>query len=252
MSANSSEAKKKLAMGGGGASAGGGRRRAQVDGVKLLARAVSGIELKDLRSLADEGKKQVGSGVVAIVATPRTARPALWSASPPTSPSALTPSIWSEGRRSARRQRRRRPARHGAGRRAGRLQGRSRAGSDRGRARRLKSADYPAQGGVSVVRRVMRSETMHGPGAFHQPGCAQVVPDGPLQRRRRARSAMRSTRCSQRTAARARLCRSTSGARLRKHVCIFVDGGAAAAAGGARPSYSPDSKLYVMQALSGG
>jgi alanyl-tRNA synthetase len=28
---------------------------------------VTGIELKDLRSLADEGKKQVGSGVVAIV-----------------------------------------------------------------------------------------------------------------------------------------------------------------------------------------
>jgi len=28
---------------------------------------VEGIELKDLRSLADEGKKQVGSGVVAIV-----------------------------------------------------------------------------------------------------------------------------------------------------------------------------------------
>ena len=41
----------------------------QVNGVKLLARAVSGIELKDLRSLADEGKRQVGSGVVAIVAT---------------------------------------------------------------------------------------------------------------------------------------------------------------------------------------
>ena len=35
--------------------------------VKLLARAVEGIEIKDLKSLADEGKKQVGSGVVAIV-----------------------------------------------------------------------------------------------------------------------------------------------------------------------------------------
>jgi alanyl-tRNA synthetase len=35
--------------------------------VKLIARAVQGIDLKDLRSLADEGKKQVGSGVVAIV-----------------------------------------------------------------------------------------------------------------------------------------------------------------------------------------
>jgi alanyl-tRNA synthetase len=32
-----------------------------------LARAVSGIDIKDLKSLADEGKKQIGSGVVAIV-----------------------------------------------------------------------------------------------------------------------------------------------------------------------------------------
>ncbi len=62
-----SDARKKLAMSGGGGpkSAGDGVR--EVNGVKLIARAVSGIELKDLRSLADEGKKQVGSGVVAIV-----------------------------------------------------------------------------------------------------------------------------------------------------------------------------------------
>jgi alanyl-tRNA synthetase len=38
-----------------------------VGDIKLLARAVDGIDLKDLRSLADEGKKQVGSGIVAIV-----------------------------------------------------------------------------------------------------------------------------------------------------------------------------------------
>src|SRR5262249_13347932 len=61
-----SEAKKKLAMGGGAkAHAADGIRL--IGDVKLLARAVEGIELKDLRSLADEGKKQVGSGVVAIV-----------------------------------------------------------------------------------------------------------------------------------------------------------------------------------------
>jgi alanyl-tRNA synthetase len=63
-----SDARKKLAMGGGGKSDGAGDVRSVGD-VKLLARAVSGIELKDLRSLADEGKKQLGSGVVAIVAT---------------------------------------------------------------------------------------------------------------------------------------------------------------------------------------
>ena len=63
-----SEARKKLAMGG-GARAGGDDGVRSIGNVKLLARAVSGIDLKDLRSLADEGKKQVGSGVVAIVGT---------------------------------------------------------------------------------------------------------------------------------------------------------------------------------------
>jgi alanyl-tRNA synthetase len=61
-----SEAKKRLAMGGGAAGDGLDGVRTVGD-VKLMARAVTGIELKDLRSLADEGKKQVGSGVVAIV-----------------------------------------------------------------------------------------------------------------------------------------------------------------------------------------
>jgi alanyl-tRNA synthetase len=61
-----SDAKKKLAMGGGTkADAADGAR--MIGDVKLLARAVAGIDLKDLRSLADEGKKQLGSGVVAIV-----------------------------------------------------------------------------------------------------------------------------------------------------------------------------------------
>ena len=38
-----------------------------VGNVKLLARAVEGVETKDLKSLVDDGKKQIGSGVVAIV-----------------------------------------------------------------------------------------------------------------------------------------------------------------------------------------
>jgi alanyl-tRNA synthetase len=60
------DAKKKIAMGGGAArTAEDGVR--SVGGVKLLARAVTDIDMKDLKSLADEGKKQVGSGVVAIV-----------------------------------------------------------------------------------------------------------------------------------------------------------------------------------------
>jgi len=61
-----SEAKKKLAMGGGGKAEGADGMRAVGD-IKLMARTVEGIALKDLRSLADEGKKAVGSGVVAIV-----------------------------------------------------------------------------------------------------------------------------------------------------------------------------------------
>jgi alanyl-tRNA synthetase len=66
-----SDARKKLAMGGGAAASNGaavgvaGVR--EVGNVKLLARAVEGIEMKDLKSLADDGKKQLGSGVVAIV-----------------------------------------------------------------------------------------------------------------------------------------------------------------------------------------
>jgi alanyl-tRNA synthetase len=60
------EARKKLALGG-GARADGSDGVRVIGDVKLIARAVQGIDLKDLRSLADEGKKRLGSGVVAIV-----------------------------------------------------------------------------------------------------------------------------------------------------------------------------------------
>jgi alanyl-tRNA synthetase len=59
------EARRKLAMGGGAADTDAAR---EVAGVKLYARAVSGVEVKDLKSLADEAKQNVGSGVVAIAA----------------------------------------------------------------------------------------------------------------------------------------------------------------------------------------
>jgi alanyl-tRNA synthetase len=66
-----SEAKKKLAMSGGATRGGEGGEGAdgvrKIGDVKLMARAVAGIDLKDLRSLADDGKKKLGSGVVAIV-----------------------------------------------------------------------------------------------------------------------------------------------------------------------------------------
>jgi alanyl-tRNA synthetase len=62
-----SEAKKKLAMGGGGPAAGDDGVES-VGGVKVMAKALTGVEAKDLRSLADEGKKKLGSGVVILVA----------------------------------------------------------------------------------------------------------------------------------------------------------------------------------------
>ena len=58
------EARKKLAMGAGGASEDPVR---EIAGVKLLARAVTGVEMKDLKSLVDEAKARIGSGVAAIV-----------------------------------------------------------------------------------------------------------------------------------------------------------------------------------------
>src|SRR5574337_921145 len=59
------EAKRKLAMGGGSSAAPVAR---DIGGVKFYARAVSGVDMKDLKSLADEAKESVGSGVVAIAA----------------------------------------------------------------------------------------------------------------------------------------------------------------------------------------
>ncbi|HEV7337385.1 MAG TPA: alanine--tRNA ligase [Bosea sp. (in: a-proteobacteria)] len=58
------EARKKLAMGGGGEAQDPAR---EVAGTRLLARAVTGVEMKDLKSLVDEAKTKLGSGVVAIV-----------------------------------------------------------------------------------------------------------------------------------------------------------------------------------------
>ena len=54
------EAKRKLAMGGGGAAGPDAIR--DIGGVKVYSRAVSGVDIKDLKSLADEAKQSVGSG----------------------------------------------------------------------------------------------------------------------------------------------------------------------------------------------
>lgn len=62
-----SDAKKQVALGGGGSTAAAGDAIKTIGDVKLLARTVQGLNPKDLRGLIDDGKKQIGSGVVAIV-----------------------------------------------------------------------------------------------------------------------------------------------------------------------------------------
>ncbi|MFK0685257.1 alanine--tRNA ligase [Ochrobactrum sp. BD67] len=59
------DARKKLALGGG--SAEGGSAVEAVNGVNFLGKIVSGVSPRDLKPLADEGKKQVGSGVVLFI-----------------------------------------------------------------------------------------------------------------------------------------------------------------------------------------
>jgi alanyl-tRNA synthetase len=62
------DARRKLAMGGGGAAAGadGGGNIVEVNGTRYFRLAVSGLANNELKSLADEGKAKVGSGVVAV------------------------------------------------------------------------------------------------------------------------------------------------------------------------------------------
>jgi len=59
------DAKKKLAMGGG--ASGEAAPSQSVGGVNVVARVLDGVSPKDLRGLIDEARKQIGSGVVALV-----------------------------------------------------------------------------------------------------------------------------------------------------------------------------------------
>ncbi len=64
-----SEAKRQAALGGGGGGAAeaGGDAIKTIGDVRMFSRTVEGLNPKDLRGLVDEGKKHVGSGVVAII-----------------------------------------------------------------------------------------------------------------------------------------------------------------------------------------
>jgi alanyl-tRNA synthetase len=60
------DAKRQLAMGGGG-SGGGASAIEEIGGVKVMARVMEGVGGKDLRPIAEEFKKQLPDGVIALV-----------------------------------------------------------------------------------------------------------------------------------------------------------------------------------------
>ncbi len=66
------DAKRQIALGSGtgggdGSAASSGQAIKSIGAIKLFARTVQGLNPKDLRGLIDDGKKQVGSGIVAVV-----------------------------------------------------------------------------------------------------------------------------------------------------------------------------------------
>ena len=87
-----------------------------------IPRTVTGVDMKDLKSLADEAKQSVGSGVVAIANASRGRQGEPSRRGHARLPAASTRSISCGRLGGARRQGRRRPARHGPGRRPGRRQ----------------------------------------------------------------------------------------------------------------------------------
>ena len=60
------DTRKKLAMGG-GAAAGSDQGLRDIAGIKFLGRVVTGVEPRDLKGMADEGKKSAVSGVVTLI-----------------------------------------------------------------------------------------------------------------------------------------------------------------------------------------
>ena len=58
------ELKKQLALGGG---SGGSAAPEEINGIKLIARVLDGVDGKGLRGVAEDFRKQVGSGVVALI-----------------------------------------------------------------------------------------------------------------------------------------------------------------------------------------
>ncbi len=61
------EARKALALAGSGGGANAADEAREVAGVKMIARVLNGVPGKDLKGMADEFKKKLGSGVVALI-----------------------------------------------------------------------------------------------------------------------------------------------------------------------------------------
>ncbi|HYD04855.1 MAG TPA: DHHA1 domain-containing protein, partial [Reyranella sp.] len=61
------DARKALAMGGAGGAAAPADEVREVAGVRMIARVLNGVPGKDLKGMADEYKKKLGSGVVALI-----------------------------------------------------------------------------------------------------------------------------------------------------------------------------------------
>lgn len=60
------DAKRKLAMGGGQSGSADDAAR-EIGGVKFLGKAITGVDPKDLKGIADDGKASLGSGVVTLI-----------------------------------------------------------------------------------------------------------------------------------------------------------------------------------------
>jgi len=71
------DAKRELALGGGVGGAAGASPVQELGSTKLLARVVHGVAPKDLRGLVDDAKKQIGSGIAAIVGVSEEGKAAL-------------------------------------------------------------------------------------------------------------------------------------------------------------------------------
>ncbi|WP_207459453.1 alanine--tRNA ligase [Azospirillum sp. SYSU D00513] len=61
------ELRRQVALGGGGPGHGGGETK-DIGGVTFVARVMEGLSAKDLKPMADELKKQIGSGIVVLIA----------------------------------------------------------------------------------------------------------------------------------------------------------------------------------------